>query len=147
MQFPFLLVAQTFIGSMKTWSGLISSTVLSICADNDDAGVKMQKECVPRLGSWRTKVVDIPAIPIGNTGRVTKDLNEILYVCGKEKVLELILDAKDSPVPSVADLSDIEPTEYEDVDGVTTGLKAIDDELMRLFFGTLTIVSGQTGFW
>lgn len=116
-----------------------------ICADNDDAGVKMQKECVPRLGSWRTKVVDIPAIPIGNTGQVTKDLNEILYVCGKDKVLELILDAKDSPVPSVADLSDVEPTEYEDVDGVTTGLKAIDDELMRLFFGTLTIVSGQPG--
>lgn len=116
-----------------------------ICADNDDAGVKMQKECVPRLGSWRTKVVDIPAIPIGNTGRVTKDLNEILYACGKDKVLELILDAKDSPVPSVADLSDVEPTEYEDVDGVTTGLKAIDDELMRLFFGTLTIVSGQPG--
>lgn len=116
-----------------------------ICADNDDAGVKMQKECVPRLGSWRTKVVDIPAIPIGNTGRVTKDLNEILYVCDKDKVLELILDAKDSPVPSVADLSDVEPTEYEDVDGVTTGLKAIDDELMRLFFGTLTIVSGQPG--
>lgn len=116
-----------------------------ICADNDDAGVKMQKECVPRLGSWRTEVVDIPAIPIGNTGRVTKDLNEILYVCGKDKVLELILDAKDSPVPSVADLSDVEPTEYEDVDGVTTGLKAIDDELMRLFFGTLTIVSGQPG--
>lgn len=81
-----------------------------ICADNDDAGVKMQKECVPRLGSWRTKVVDIPAIPIGNTGRVTKDLNEILYVCGKDKVLELILDAKDSPVPSVVDLSDVEPT-------------------------------------
>lgn len=116
-----------------------------ICADNDDAGVKMQKECVPRLGSWRTKVVDIPAIPIGNTERVTKDLNEILYVCGKDKVLELILDAKDSLVPSVADLSDVEPTEYEDVDGVTTGLKAIDDELMRLFFGTLTIVSGQPG--
>lgn len=116
-----------------------------ICADNDDAGVKMQKECVPRLGSWRTKVVDIPAVPIGNTGRVTKDLNEILYVCGKDKVLELILDAKDPPVPSVADLSDVEPTEYEDVDGVTTGLKAIDDELMRLFFGTLTIVSGQPG--
>ena len=116
-----------------------------ICADNDDAGIKMQKECIPRLGSWRTKTVDIPRIPLDNDGRVTKDLNEILYVCGKDKVLELILDAKDSPVPSVADLSDVEPTEYEDVDGITTGLKAIDDELMRLFFGTLTIVSGQPG--
>ena len=48
-------------------------------------------------------------------------------------------------MPSVADLSDVEPTEYEDVDGVTFGLKAIDDELMRLFFGTLTIISGQPG--
>ena len=54
------------------------------------------------------------------------------------------MDAKDSPVPSVADLSDVEPTEYEDVDGVTTGLKAIDDELMRLFFGTLTIAVSYT---
>lgn len=132
-----------WINENLEWLDQFDSVI--ICADNDDAGVKMQKECVPRLGSWRTKVVDIPAIPIGNTGRVTKDLNEILYVCGKEKVLELILDAKDSPVPSVADLSDVEPTEYEDVDGVTTGLKAIDDELMRLFFGTLTIVSGQPG--
>lgn len=116
-----------------------------ICSDNDEAGIKMQKACIPRLGSWRTKVVDIPALPIGKSGRTAKDLNEVLYVAGKEKVLELILDAKDSPVPSVADLSDIEPTEYEDVGGVTFGLKAIDDELMRLFFGTLTIVSGQPG--
>ena len=116
-----------------------------ICADNDAAGIKMQKECVPRLGSWRTKVVDVPALPLGDKGRVTKDLNEVLYAEGKEKVLELILDAKDSPVLSVIDMSDVEPIEYEDVDGVSFGLKAIDDELMRLFFGTLTIVSGQPG--
>lgn len=116
-----------------------------ICADNDAAGLKMQKECVPRLGSWRTKVVDIPAIPLGSSGRVTKDLNEVLFAAGKEKVLDLILSAKDSPVPSVCDLSDVEPTEYEDVDGVTFGLKSIDNELMRLFFGTLTIISGQPG--
>lgn len=125
------------------WLDQFESIIL--CADNDPAGIKMVKECLPRLGSWRTKVVDIPALPIGKTGRVTKDLNEILYTCGKDKVLELILDAHESPIPSVLDLSDVEPTEYEDVDGVTTGLHAIDDELMRLFFGTLTIVSGQPG--
>lgn len=125
------------------WLDQFDSIIL--CPDNDAAGIKMQKECVPRLESWRTKTVDIPQIPIGKSGRVTKDLNEILYVCGKDKVLDLILHAKDSPVPSVVDLSDVEPTEYEDVDGVTFGLKAIDDELMRCFFGTLTIVSGQPG--
>ncbi len=124
------------------WLDQFDSIIL--CTDNDEAGLKMQKACVPRLGSWRTKVVDIPRIKIAGR-RMTKDLNEVLYAAGKEKVLELILDAKDSPVPSVADLSDVEPTEYEDVDGVTFGLKAIDNELMRLFFGTLTIVSGQPG--
>lgn len=34
-----------------------------ICADNDDAGVKMQKECVPRLGSWQNKGCRYPGNP------------------------------------------------------------------------------------
>lgn len=52
-----------------------------ICADNDEAGTKMQKECVFRLGSWRTKFIDIPRIHIKEDGSklAIKDLNEVLY--------------------------------------------------------------------
>lgn len=119
-----------------------------ICSDNDDAGLKMQKECVFRLGSWRTKFIDIPPFYYDEEkGKQfpMKDLNHVLYYEGKQAVLNLIHNAKDSPVPSVQDISDIEETDLDEVDGITTGIGELDAELMRLFYGTLTILSGQPG--
>lgn len=119
-----------------------------ICADNDDAGLKMQKECVFRLGSWRTKFIDIPPFYFDserNKQIPMKDLNHVLYYGGKQAVLNLIHNAKDSPVPSVQDVSDVDETDLDEVDGITTGIAELDAELMRLFYGTLTILSGQPG--
>ena len=120
-----------------------------ICSDNDEAGIKMRKEVVPRLGSWRTKYIDIPltvSLP-GNPSKsvAVKDLNEILYWCGKQKVMELILNAQESGVPSVTNVSEIRDVDLEDIDGVETGIKELDKEIMRLFYGTLTVVSGKPG--
>ena len=119
-----------------------------ICADNDEAGTKMQKECVFRLGSWRTKFIDIPRyhydaekdkqIPM-------KDLNHVLYYEGKQAVLDLIHNAKDSPVDSVADFADITNVDLDELDGIKTGIPEIDKRLMRLFYGTFTIVTGVNG--
>lgn len=119
-----------------------------ICPDNDDAGTKMQKECVFRLGSWRTKFIDIPLyhydqehdkkIPM-------KDLNHVLYYQGKESVLELIHNAKDSPVDSVSDFSDITNIDLDQIDGIKTGIPDLDKRLMKLFYGTFTIVTGVNG--
>ncbi len=118
-----------------------------ICHDNDESGRKFCKNIIPMLGAWRTKVVKLPeSITIEEDKPVAvKDLNEALFYLGAESVREMILNAQDMPVESVADLSDIEPTDYEDVDGVTFGLKSVDDELMRLFYGTLTVLSGRPG--
>lgn len=118
-----------------------------VCSDNDDPGIKMQKECVSRLGSWRTKFIEIPHTVTleDGTGRKTKDLNEILYWQGKEAVLSLIHNAKDPGVPSVQDVSDITETDLDEIDGITTGIAELDSELMKLFYGTLTILSGQPG--
>lgn len=119
-----------------------------ICSDNDEAGLKMQKECVFRLGSWRTKFIDIPPFHYDaekNKQIPMKDLNHVLYYEGKQAVLNLIHNAKDSPVPSVQDISDIDETDLDEVDGITTGITELDAELMRLFYGTLTILSGQPG--
>ena len=117
-----------------------------IAHDNDSSGAKFYSNVNSMLGSWRCKVVKIPEyIEYENKKTFVKDLNEYLFYCGKSATLDIILSAEDSPVPSVIDLSSIEPMEYEDVDGVTFGLKSIDDEIMRLFYGTLSIVSGQPG--
>lgn len=117
-----------------------------IAHDNDESGMKFYNAVSPMLGSWRCKVVKIPDhLEVDGKSTFVKDLNEYLFYTNKQTVLEAILSAEDSPVPSVVDLSSVEPTEYEDVDGVTFGLKSLDDEIMRLFFGTLTIISGQPG--
>ena len=108
----------------------------------------MNKEVVNRLGSWRTKYVQIPSeMTNKETGEVVKvkDLNEVLYYGGKDALLSAILNAKDTPVASVTDLSDIDDVDLDQIDGVQFGIEAIDKELMRLFYGTLTIVSGMPG--
>lgn len=115
-----------------------------ICSDNDKAGYQMAKDVCPRLGSWRTKVVDIPPIDEA-TGRHIKDLNELLYYKGKEAVMNAILSAKESPIDSVMDLSDVEDVNISDLDGIYFGIESLDRELFKLFFGTLTLVTGTPG--
>lgn len=118
-----------------------------ICGDNDDAGVKMRKEAISRLGSWRCKYVDIPKVMTDKNGnrRSVKDANEVLFYCGAETLRNMINDATDSEVSSVINVSDIEDINIADVDGVETGIAELDHTLMRLFYGTLTVVSGKPG--
>ena len=118
-----------------------------ICADNDEAGLKMQKECLYRLGSWRTKFIEIPKFHEYEDGRKVpmKDLNHVLYYQGKQAVLNLIHNAKDPGVPSVVDISDVDDLDLDEMDGVKTGIRPLDAELMKLFFGTLTVLTGLPG--
>lgn len=118
-----------------------------ICADNDEAGTKMQKECVFRLGSWKTKFIEIPRIHTNPDGTkvALKDLNEVLYYKGKQAVLELIANAKDSPVDSVSDFADITNIDLDAIDGVPTGIASLDKRLMKLFYGSFNIVTGVNG--
>ena len=119
-----------------------------ICSDNDEPGIKMQKECIFRLGSWRTKVVDVPRIhtdPVTGKTIPMKDLNHVLYYEGKDAVINLIHNAKDSPVDSVSDFSDISNIDLDEIDGVKTGIEEIDSKLMKLFYGSFTIITGVNG--
>lgn len=140
--------AGNFSWIQENWDWLEQFDNIIICSDNDEPGVKMQKECVYRLGSWRTKVVDIPQTVTSQfTGRkvAVKDINEVLYYCGKEAVVNLIANAKDTPVPSLIDFADVKEIDLSDIEGITVGINDIDKEIMRLFFSSLTILSGTPG--
>lgn len=140
--------ANNFTWIEENWDFLEQFDSIIVAGDNDEPGQKMNKEVVNRLGSWRTKYVQIPSeMTNKETGEVVKvkDLNEVLYYGGKDALLSAILNAKDTPVVSVTDLSDIDDVDLDQIDGVQFGIEAIDKELMRLFYGTLTIVSGMPG--
>lgn len=127
----------------ECWDFLEQFESIIICADNDDAGFKMKKETVYRLGSWRTKVVEIPDLDF--FGRKAKDINEVLYIGGKQAVIDMIANAKDSPIDGIIDYADIEYVDLDQIDGVETGIKELDKKLMRLFAGTLNIITGVNG--
>ena len=130
----------------ENWNWLEQFNSIIICSDNDEPGIKMQKEIIYRLGSWRTKVVDIPlTIQKGEKHFKVKDLNEYLYHCGKLETLNLLLNAKDTPVPSVHDLSDVDDIDLDEIEGVYSGIHPLDKELIRFFYGTLTVISGMPG--
>lgn len=130
----------------ECWDWLDQFDEIIIWYDNDQSGLKFCKEVVPRLGSWRCKVTHAPETYEKN-GKMhpVSDLNDCLYYFGKEKVIETITNAKDAPVPSVQDLSDIEDIDLDAIDGIYTGISGIDRELMKIFYGTLTVVSGSPG--
>jgi len=121
----------------KCWDWLEQFKEIIICPDNDESGTKYCKGIVPRLGSWRTKVAVVPAD--------CKDINECLYRHGKDATLHMILEAKDTPVDSVVDFADVDNVDLNDIDGIETGFDGLDSRLMRLFEGTLTIMTGVNG--
>lgn len=118
-----------------------------IWSDNDEPGIKMRKECINRLGSWKTKYIETPPYFIKEDGKriKLKDANDCLQAGGKEFVMKLVNGAKDIPVDGVIDYADVEEADMSQMDGVEFGVKPIDDELGKLYYGTLTILTGKSG--
>ena len=131
----------------ENWDWLDNFDSIIIWSDNDEAGIKMRKECIYRLGTWRTKYIQTPEYYEKENGsRIPlKDINDCLQIGGKDFVMSLISEAKDVPVKSVVNYSEIEELDISQMDGVQTGIKPLDDELLKLFYGTLTVLSGRPG--
>lgn len=130
----------------ENWDWLEQFEEIIIAYDNDESGEKYVKNIVPRIGSWRCKIVDLPnVVEINGKKLHIKDLNEFLVRCGKQALLRIITHAQDSPVPSVEDFSDIKEVDMADIDGINIGLKEVDKELIRFFYGSFNIISGTPG--
>lgn len=129
------------------WDWLEQFESIIIASDNDEAGQKMRKEVVYRLGSWRCKVVEIPTFYEKEDGKriQVSDINEMMYWFGKDEVLKAIINAKDQPVASVVDFSDVSEVDLSEIDGIYTGIEMFDRELMRLFYGTFNVFTGTNG--
>lgn len=129
----------------ENWDWLDQFESIIIWSDNDEPGEKLRADATYRLGAWRTKYVVAPPFIKNKSGKniPVKDANECLQIRGKDFVMQLIQDAKDIPVSSVVDYADVEDEDISDMKGIESGLKPLDDELIKVFYGTLTILSGR----
>lgn len=127
------------------WDWLQQFDSIIVFSDGDVPGIKMRNEVINRLGAMKCKYVELPKeLEFKDTGTVVpvKDANEILQAKGKEYLLELINTAKDMPITSVAKLSEIKELNPTEMDGFEVGIKQLDDELMKIFTGGVTLLTG-----
>lgn len=124
------------------WDWLQQFEKIITWSDYDEAGIKMRQDVCPRLGNWRTLYIDLSDL---QQDKKVKDANEVLYFYGKEKVLELIENASESPLDDFIDIDDIKSFDLESEQGVYTGLKEIDNAINKLYFGNLVIWTGKRG--
>lgn len=141
------LGAANFHWIEENWDWLEQFSSIIIASDNDEAGEKMRKECIYRLGSWRTKYVEYPKEFESESGKKLpiKDMNDTLQKFGASYVMSLIINAKETPVDSVVDFSDVEDIDISTIEGITTGIDLLDKEMMRLFYGSFNILTGVNG--
>ena len=127
------------------WDWLQQFDSIIVFSDGDSPGVKMRNEIINRLGAVRCKYVEVPKeLQWKGTDKFipVKDANEILQAKGKEYLLELINTAKDIPITSVARLSEIKELNPTEMDGFEVGIEALDKELMKIFTGGVTLLTG-----
>ena len=130
----------------ENWDWLEQFNKIIIWADADEAGRKMKKNIIPRLGQWRCYEVEAPTA-IEKDGKIVyvKDINEVLYYYGKDKVIECINNAKEMPITDVVDLYDIQEFDLETAEGVFSGFEEIDKWIYKFFFGCINIITGING--
>ena len=68
-----------------------------------------------------------------------------MYFKGKDRVLQYINKPLEIPVENVSDLSKAEDFDIEHAEGLYTGIKELDDQIYKLTFGTLNIITGKSG--
>jgi len=130
----------------ENWDFLEQFNKIIVWADADEAGRKMKKNIIPRLGQWRCYEVEAPT-EIEKDGKIIyiKDINEVLYYFGKDKVIECINNAKEMPITDVVDLYDIQEFDLETAEGVFSGFEEIDKWIYKFFFGCINIITGING--
>jgi len=130
----------------ENWDFLEQFNKIIVWTDADEAGRKMKKNIIPRLGQWRCYEVEAPT-EIEKDGKIVyvKDINEVLYYYGKDKVIECINNAREMPITDVVDLYDIQEFDLETAEGVFSGFEEIDKWIYKFFFGCINIITGING--
>lgn len=137
----------------ENWDWLEQFPKIIIWSDNDEPGIKMRKEAIHRLGSWRTYYIEITDhVPDEYTekhpelkGKLIKDANELLFYYGKDKVLSYLNNPLELPIENVTDLSTAEDFDIDSAEGLYTGIEDLDNQIYKLVFGTVNIITGKSG--
>lgn len=122
--------------------------------DDDEPGKKAMKAIAPRLGTYRTFIVEVDddtkyqlkeAVKNGIIRDDKGDANNILIACGKERLHYLVENAKEIPNSKLVPLMKYEETDIQSMKIISTGFANLDKIIHGTIQNTLTIITGRTG--
>jgi archaellum biogenesis ATPase FlaH len=130
----------------ENWEWLESFEKIIVWSDSDKPGLEMRREVCSRLGIWRTLFVEGPKEFVDDKGsHLVKDINEVLYYFGKQKVLDLINEAQEIPISGVKSLSKIKKFDLKLAQGLFTHLEPIDKVVYKFIYGSVLLLTGKKG--
>tara|TARA_Y100000592_G_scaffold34420_1_gene54728 strand:+ start:4754 stop:6427 length:1674 start_codon:yes stop_codon:yes gene_type:complete len=80
------------------WEYFVDKKEIVLCTDNDQAGLSLRNELARRFGRGRCRYIDWGAY---------KDANEILVKEGKDKLRDVLNNAKNFPIEGILNINDI----------------------------------------
>lgn len=122
--------------------------------DDDEPGRKAVKTIAPRLGTFRTFIVEVDddtkfqlkeACKNGIVRDDKGDANNILIACGRERLQYLVDNAKEIPNSKLVPLMKYEETDIQSMKILSTGFANLDRVIHGTIQNTLTIITGRSG--
>jgi replicative DNA helicase len=117
------------------WDWLEQFQKIIIWSDSDDAGEKMRREVVSRLGEYRTCIVKSKY----------KDANVQLIKEGRQSIIKSIEDAEEIPIRDVIDLADAPEFDINKAEKIKSGYNGLDKWIAGFVLGSVDIITGISG--
>lgn len=117
------------------WDWLQNFSKIILFGDNDEAGQKMIKNIIVRLGEDRCYIAE----------HEYKDANELLYRKGAEAVRQAVANAKLPRVEGLLNLADVVPYDVSKVERVRSNIKWLDNAIGGFLMGELSVWTGKRG--
>jgi twinkle protein len=125
-----------------------------VWSDDDDAGIKMTEEIAPKLGMYRTYIVQKDYQTKNDIKEYYKklhkdedkiDANNVLLACGIERIQYLINSAKPTEYKEVDDLMLVKDFDIQAAKKIPFPYASLNKLTFGAIEGSFTIISGETG--
>ena len=123
----------TWIDNCYEWVNGVREWILYF--DNDEAGEKLTKELITKLGAYKTRIVK----------HELNDVNDELNVLGREYITSVVNKAEISPVDGMTDMANVKIVDPTKMERCITGIAAIDNYCGGYVFPSLNIWTGKRG--
>ncbi len=119
----------------ECWVWLEQFKKVIIWGDKDEAGKKMVRKMVSRIGEHRCYLVESQY----------KDANEHLYYEGKESTAKVVMGAKEIPIKNLLRLAEVPEFDPSKETRIRSGNKVIDKKVGGFLLGQVSVWTGENG--